>query len=81
MSEIETLRNKIDDIDNEIISLLDSRFELSKEIGKEKAKENISIADQNREEEILAKTEKTKNKDAIKATYKTIFEQSKKLQK
>ena len=81
MSKIETLRNKIDDIDNEIISLLDSRFELSKEIGKEKAKENIAITDQNREKEILAKTEKAKNKDAIKIIYKTIFEQSKKIQK
>lgn len=81
MSKIVTLRNKIDDIDNEIIALLDSRFELSKEIGKEKAKENIAITDQNREKEILAKTEKAKNKDAIKTTYKTIFEQSKKIQK
>lgn len=67
------LRNQIDKIDDKIISLLEKRLKIAKAIKKYKNK----ITDIDREKEILAKI----NSKYIKDIYKTIFKNSKKIQK
>ena len=49
MEQITQLRDKIDDIDNQILVLLQQRVEICKEIGSLKKKFNIAIQDNDRE--------------------------------
>ena len=46
---LETLRSKIDAIDNQIIALFESRMALVKDIGELKKQNNIHVLDTNRE--------------------------------
>lgn len=55
MLTIEKLREQIDDLDNEIINLLNKRFNVSLQIGKEKAKSSKNILDKSREQKIYNK--------------------------
>ncbi|NGX49676.1 MAG: hypothetical protein K940chlam5_01275 [Candidatus Anoxychlamydiales bacterium] len=70
---LENLRNQIDEIDNQIIPLLEKRLKLAKEIKKYKKE----ITDFNREKNILDKIKS----EYIKDIYKTIFKNSKELQR
>ena len=54
---IEKLREQIDNLDNEIIRLLDARFDCSKAIGEEKKKLNAQVLDSSREQKILDKVD------------------------
>ncbi len=67
------IRKKIDKIDDKIIILLEKRLLLAKELKKIKKK----IKDKKREDEILSKIKSI----FIKDIYKTIFKNSKKVQK
>lgn len=49
MEQISQLRDKIDDIDNQILVLLNQRVEICKTIGFLKKKLNMSIQDSSRE--------------------------------
>ncbi len=51
--KINVLRNKIDDLDNQILDFLAQRFSISREIGDIKASSGIEIRDQDREREII----------------------------
>ena len=80
---IEQLREQIDNLDNEIIRLLDARFDCSKAIGEEKKKIAKQVLDSKREEVILNKVENLSQKDHapyIKEIYKKIMEQSREYQ-
>ena len=55
MSDIEQLRNKIDEITLEMIKLLKKRIEISKQIGAIKKDRGLSITDEAREENIRKK--------------------------
>ena len=55
MSDIEELRNKIDEITLEMIKLLKNRIEISKEIGAIKKDRGLSITDEAREENLRKK--------------------------
>lgn len=46
-------RAEIDQLDHQIIQLLDKRFEVTKQVGEYKAKNNLPILNQDREEEII----------------------------
>ena len=70
---LENLREEIDEIDAQIIDLLERRLNISKEIISFKKQ----VTDLTRENEILAKIES----EYIKDIYKTIFENSKKVQR
>jgi chorismate mutase len=48
-------RKRIDDVDNLIVEMLETRLSLAKEIAKIKKESNIIVEDQNREEEIINK--------------------------
>ncbi len=74
------LRKEIDEVDNEIINLIEKRFEIIEEVKKLKIKENIPIKHRSREEEIINKNiSNLKNKSLsslIKKIYNEIFSQS-----
>jgi shikimate dehydrogenase len=72
---LDSLREEIDKLDDEIIFLLDKRFEIVKKIKNLNLKKNIE--DKKREEKILSKI----TSDFIKNIYKEIFKNSKNLQK
>ncbi|MFV0246842.1 MAG: chorismate mutase [Mycoplasmatales bacterium] len=71
------LRKEIDNIDKEIMSLLDKRFEVVSSIKKYKEEHDVSIEDTTREKEILLKINDYKNSDNIKRIYQTIITESK----
>jgi len=52
--KIEDLRQRINEIDQELVRLLELRFQVVKEIGAYKKEHNLPILDAKREEEVLA---------------------------
>lgn len=82
--EIEILRKEIENIDQEIALLIEKRLKICQEIGEEKKKKNLPIFNQERENYLLQKNSsyvKKEYQEAYKNILKTIFEESKKLQK
>jgi len=79
--DIKNCRKSIDAIDTEIFLLLEKRFAICEEIGRAKRALRIDTEDTSRENEILSFVPKTKYENEIKEIYKTIFTQSKQLQK
>ncbi len=80
---IDELRKEIDKLDNEIVALLDKRFDCSKAIGEEKKKIQKQVLDQSREQIILDKVASLSTKDHapyIQEIYKKIMEQSREYQ-
>ncbi len=76
---IEQLREQIDNLDNEIIRLLDARFDCSKAIGEEKKKIGKVVLDSKREDAILQKVanlSQEEHSEYIQEVYKKIMEQS-----
>ncbi len=81
MKSIDNLRNELDVLDEEIMKLLETRFEISKEIGNLKAKTNTTnLSNRDRELEILTKCNPYINKESIEKVYEEIFKLSKDLQ-
>ncbi len=81
--KIDELRNKIDEVDQELSALYVKRMELCKQIGEEKAKENASINVPNRENAVLSKVTKNAPEELkiyVKQLYDNIFIQSKNYQ-
>ena len=70
MEKLDVLRNKINEIDDQLIELLERRFLLSEQIGEVKAAFTVPVEDSNRE-----------HQSCIEQTYLTIFTQSKSLQR
>ena len=85
MKEFKILRNEIDQSDDEIIKLLEKRFNISLKIGEIKKIYNLPIQDVNREKELITKnSNKIKNKEFLNAylnILSSIIEESKKIQK
>jgi len=80
---IDELRKNIDEIDNEIIKLLDKRFDVANAIGEEKKKISKQVLDQSREQAILDKVDKLSSDEHskyIQEIYKKIMEQSREYQ-
>ena len=81
--ELETLRNKINLIDDEIISLLSNRSEIVIQIAKYKKEDNV--VDLDREQKILDRLINNSkgfySKDTIVRLWREIFQSSEKLQK
>jgi len=69
MSDIKSLRQEIDSIDNEIKSLFIRRMDTVSLIAILKSKSNISVPDTKREEEIIAK-----NTESVSEELKPYYE-------
>lgn len=80
--EILTLRGKIDNLDQELLQLLEKRFQITKEVGEIKKSENIQIQDSKREGELFEdRIGQTKlDKVFVKKIFTTILEESRRLQ-
>lgn len=73
-------RNKINDIDNKIMELLNERFNIVKQIGFTKKLNNEPITDKNRELQVLQKTNSYSNSIHLNKIYKEIINESKVIQ-
>lgn len=82
--EIIRLRADIDKTDAKICELIKKRFKTAKQIGQAKKNAGLAVCDTSREsavyELIAAHFDDDNQKEAIKNIYKTIIEESKKLQ-
>ena len=54
VSEMDSLRKRIDDLDNDIVALLAERFKVTEEIGVYKAKHDLNPQDRSREADKFA---------------------------
>ncbi len=72
MERIYELRERIDEIDEEILSLLDERVMVAKKIGRVKREKDLSITDSDREEVVLERADPYREvfKEIIKACKK-----------
>lgn len=84
MNEIDKLREQIDTIDDELISLIEKRMELVSKIGIAKKTGSLTITDTAREDEVIKKgLAKLKNKDfsrEIKGFLEYVIQLSKDIQ-
>ena len=82
MDTISELRNKINIINDELVSLIIQRNNISREIGKEKTKIGLPIYDRSREQDIYTKLEKNypENYKNLKPIFEEIIKQSRLLQ-
>ena len=79
MDALITIRKQLDAIDKQVMSLLDSRMKLSKEVGL--IKQGVGIEARDREEQILAKANQFEMAKEIQDVYEVIFKISKGLQR
>lgn len=83
--ELEKIREKIDQIDEKIVQLLEERFDIVEKVAQYKKENNKNIYDEKREKEvikkILNKIKNNKLEKYIKNIYEIIMENSKKYQK
>lgn len=72
-------RDQIDQIDEQLISLLDKRFEITKQVGDYKRANNIAILNHDREQQIINKivTSDAKHPQQIIDVYQAIMSISK----
>jgi len=78
---LDILRRKIDKLDDEILEILHQRFTLVETIGNYKKKNNVTVLQPNRWQEILTKARQTAlelnlNPDFVEKIFKTIHEES-----
>ena len=81
MKSIDTIRKEIDILDDQIMSLLEERYNKTNEIGRLKQQENIVILDVNRENYIINKISKYSHSPQIESIYRAIMKESRKAQK
>ena len=82
-NKINSLRKKLDRIDNKIIKLLEKRFKIAQRVGETKKQNGFEISDKEREKQIVEEKIKKSQLDKkfIRDFYKLIFKQSKEVQK
>ncbi|MEG0284288.1 MAG: chorismate mutase [Erysipelotrichales bacterium] len=85
MDQLDKYRNEIDSLDEELIKLLDKRFQISMHIKEYKDDNNMAIKDEKREtyikEKILSYRGSQQVIEQILEVYNTILKASKLLQK
>ncbi|MBP1736506.1 MAG: Chorismate mutase [Oscillospiraceae bacterium] len=84
MSEMEQLRGRIDEIDEELVRLFEARMAITEQVGAYKAREGLEITDYRREREVLAKKRELLNDPSLSgdltALFQTMFALSRKQQ-
>ena len=84
MDDLDNLRTGINEIDNQIFSLLIQRLGLVYSIGEIKKKNNLEILDKEREKNIYSRIDaqyQGRNGLFLKDIYKNIMNESKRIQK
>lgn len=81
MDKINDLRQKIDEIDDKLMALLNKRYDLSIKIGSRKSNSKTEILDSKREDYILNKSKNHSHSPQIEAVYRSIMNESKNIQK
>lgn len=79
MDALSIIRQQLDAIDKQVMSLLDARMKLSKEVGL--IKQGVGIEARDREEQILSKANVFEMAVEIQEVYEAIFKISKGLQR
>ncbi len=79
--DINTLRDQIDALDDELMQLLEERFTIVEMIGQIKKREKHGVLDVSREESILNKAKEYSHNQAISMIFKTLLSESKSLQR
>jgi chorismate mutase len=67
-------RNKIDELDEQILELLKQRQEIVKELVAKKKKLGIPVKDENREKEIISRLKKIYDDEVVDKIYEEIFD-------
>lgn len=80
MNSLDKYRKEIDKIDDNIIELLEQRFNLVVEIGQYKKENNLPVFDAKRESAIKKKITTKKYQDSLSNIYDTILKESKTIQ-
>ena len=83
-NELEKLRNRLSEIDTEIVALLSERLEISERIGAYKRREQLGITDAERERAVLDSAENNapdRFNANIRSIYSRIIEESKTVQR
>lgn len=78
---MENLRRQIDLLDDQIMDLLNQRFDIVKDVKAFKKDNSVAVLDLKREEFIMGKTRQYDNAYALEEVYKKILKVSKELQK
>ncbi len=81
MDQIKNLRTRIDSLDDEIMELLQQRFNISVAIGSVKKESKKVVLDTSREEFILNKTSNFSHSPQIKNVYVSLMNESKDMQR
>ncbi len=79
---LDKYRKEIDVIDNQIIKLLDQRFNITKKVGDYKRKKNIGVLNEGREQAIVTRIKDMNltNEDQILELYSYMMDVSKRQQ-
>ena len=80
---IENLRNEIDAVDSQLVSLFEKRMEIAGRIAEYKKENSLPVFDKSREEEVLKKLADRSDeemKDYVVSLYERIFELSRSYQ-
>ena len=81
-TELEELRAKITETDNDIIEALELRMKLAKEVAEFKRENDMPIEDKAREKKIIndRKSQTSLNEQFVEDIFKLIFKESKRVQ-
>ena len=77
---LENIREEIDLIDDEIVKLLEERFDKSIEVYEAKLRSNLPIFDDRREERVRQRAGKGKHGVFLERIYEAIMRESKRVQ-
>jgi len=83
MKTLQEVRNEIDRVDNELVSLLEERVALSLKVKEIKVQDQTAVLDSSREQDIIERLQSGLNEEHhayIKAIYGLIFDYSRLLQ-
>jgi len=76
-----SIRERLNQLDDQLMRLLDERFALMGEVAQAKKEQNVPLTDLKREALILQKTEAFPHAKELRNVYQSIFIEAKKLQK
>lgn len=72
-SPLDPLREKLDEIDRQIVDLLSQRFETAREVGTLKKKHGMNVTDSSREQALITKLEELTSDSLLREHIQTIY--------